>query len=221
MDEHTRMLLTADTYIRDLFVREDELLSGFAREAEAAGLPRIQVPPELGRFLSMLVRITGARRVLEIGTLGGYSATWMARALPPEGRIITLEREPRHAEFARSFLERAGVADRVEIVLGTALDSLPRLEASGEGPFDLVFIDADKASYPDYLRWALRLTRPGGVIVGDNVWRGGSVLSPETEDARGAAEFNRIAAESPRLEALLFTNRGGQDGFLVAVVRPG
>lgn len=207
-------------YIQDLFVHEDDLLRGFAEEMKAADMPAIQVPPELGKLLALLVRMTGARRVLEIGTLGGYSATWIARALPPGGRLVSLEKERRHAEFARGFLGRAGVADRVEIVVGAALNTLPSLLERGEPGYDMAFIDADKESYPAYLDWALRLVRPGGLIVADNVLRGGSVIEPgDDPQLRGIAELNRHAATSHLLDSLILPNRGGQDGILLAVVK--
>jgi predicted O-methyltransferase YrrM len=209
-----------DTYVRELFVEQDAVLESFPGEVEAAGMPPIQVPPELGKLLGLLVRMTGARRVLEIGTLGGYSAAWMARALPPGGTLVTLEKSEKHAAFARRFLERAGVADRVEIVVGDALETLPRLAERAEPHYDMLFIDADKPAYPAYLDWGLRLVRPGGLIVGDNVLRGGRVIEPDgNADALGAAEFNRHAAASPLLDALILPNRGGQDGILIAVVR--
>lgn len=209
-----------DAYVRELFIGEDEALAGFDSEAEAAGLPAIQVPRELGKLLGMLVRLTRARRVLEIGTLGGYSAAWMARDLPEDGRLVSLERSEKHAEFAREFLRRAGVGDKVEVLVGPALETLPSLLEREEPGFDLAFIDADKAAYPAYLDWALRMVRPGGVIVGDNVLRGGLVLDPGGDpDLDGLAEFNRHAAMSPLLESLILPNRGGGDGILLAVVK--
>ena len=179
------------------------------------------VPQPLGRLLGILVRAVGARRVLELGTLGGYSAIWMARALPTDGRLISLEVNPHHAEVARANLARAGVAERVEVRVGQALDLLPAVTA--EAPFDLVFIDADKVSYPAYLEWAVRLVRPGGLIVADNVLRGGAVIdpSPADVDARAIYEFNRRAAAHPRLDAIILPNRGGRDGILIAAVRAG
>ncbi len=207
-------------YVRELFIEEDEVLASFRSEAEAAGLPIIQVPQELGKLLGILVRTIGARRVLEIGTLGGYSATWMARALPEDGKLTSLEKEPRHAEFARLFLERTGVADKVEVVVGSALDTLPVLLDRPDPYFDMVFIDADKPSYPAYLDWSLRLVRPGGLIVADNVIRGGGVIEPGDDPVlRATAEFNQHTAASPLLDSLILPNRGGHDGILVAVVK--
>lgn len=206
-----------DAYIRDLFVPADPVLDAALHDMKAGGLPTIQVPPELGRLLAILVRTSGAQRILEIGTLGGYSAIWMARALPPDGHLLSLELDPHHADVARGNLARAGLAERVEIRVGAALELLPTLLA--EPPFDMVFIDADKPSYPQYLDWALRLVRPRGLIVGDNTLRGGAVLDPADDGARAIDRFNRAAAANPRLDAIILPNRSGNDGMLIAVVR--
>jgi predicted O-methyltransferase YrrM len=208
-----------DTYIQNLFIPDDPTLTEAVADASTAGLPTIQVPASLGKLLGILVRATGARRVLEIGTLGGYSAIWMARALPADGRLISLEVSERHADVARANLARAGVAERVEVRVGAALDSLPAL-ADGE-PFDLVFIDANKDGYPAYLDWALRLVHPGSLIVADNVLRGGAVADPDNTapDMRAVDRFNRATAGDPRLDATILPNRGGNDGILIAVVR--
>ena len=207
-----------EAYIRELFLPSDEVLEAAVRDMGAAGLPSIQVPAALGRLLGILVRGMGARRILEIGTLGGYSAIWMARALPPEGRLISLEADAHHAEVARANIARAGLGDRVEVRLGKALDLLPDL--AGDEPFDLAFIDADKTTYPAYLEWALRLVRPGGLIVADNVLRGGAILESHADDnARAVNQFNRAAAANPRLDAIILPNRGGQDGILIAAVK--
>lgn len=184
----------------------------------AAGLPGIDVSPAQGKFLALLVRITGAVRVLEIGTLGGYSTLWMASALPEGGRIITLEAEPLHARVARENIARAGHAGRVEVIEGPAVESLARLE----GPFDLIFVDADKPSNPDYLRAALRLSRKGTVIVLDNVVRGGGVVDAESRDPSiigTRAAFDMIARE-PRLTATAIQTVGakGWDGFAIMTV---
>ncbi len=209
-----------DRYIEELFIPDDATLRETLRTMEAEGLPLIGVPPALGKLLGILARAAGARRVLEIGTLGGYSAIWLARALAPGGRIISLEVDPRHAAVARANLERAGVGDLVEVRVGRALDLLPQLPP--EEPFDLVFIDADKVSYLAYLEWATLLARPGGLIVADNVLRDGRVLDEATadENARGVARFNRAVADDPRLDAIILPNRGGHDGVLVATVLP-
>ena len=206
-------------YIRDLFLPQDDVLEAALRRAREAGLRSIQVPPEVGRLLGILAHAIGARRILEIGTLGGYSAIQLARALPEDGRLITLELDPRHAEVARENLEAAGLSARVEVRLGRALDLLPSLAA--EAPFDLAFIDADKESYPAYLDWCLRLVRPGGLIVADNVLDRGRVVEVAQADSRGGAidAMNRAAASDPRLEALILPARDGSDGILVGVVR--
>lgn len=208
-----------DAYISDLFVKEDDALRGALDSARAAGLPGIQVPAPLGKLLSILTRATGAKKILELGTLGGYSGIWMARALPAGGTLISLEVSPHHAEVARGNFSRAGVSDKVEVRVGAALDTLPTLQ--GEAPFDLVYIDADKDNYPAYLDWAIRLARTGTLIVADNVLRGGAIINPASRDAgaQGIHELNRKAAEHPRLEALIVPNRNGHDGILIATVR--
>lgn len=210
---------TIDDYIQQLFIHEDEGLRGALEGAKAGGLPSIQVPAALGKLLAVLTMATGARKILEIGTLGGYSGIWLARALPAGGRLISLDVNAHHAEVARHSFARAGVADRVEVRVGPALDTLPTLES--EAPFDLVYIDADKENYPGYLEWAIRLARPGTLIVGDNVLRGGAIINPAADDAGAAGinTFNRRAAEHPRLEAIILPNRNGRDGVLLATVK--
>jgi predicted O-methyltransferase YrrM len=211
-----------DRYLGDLLAPHDAALERALDSNHEAGLPPIDVPPLLGKFLDVMVRTCGARRVLEIGTLGGYSTIWMARALPPDGRVITLELEPRHAEIARENLREAGVLERVDIRVGRALDSLQKLHAGGAAPFELVFIDADKQSMPEYLEWSLKLSRPGTVIVADNVVRDGKVLDLESTDpqVRGVQRFLEMAAREPRLSATAIPTVGarGYDGFAVAVV---
>jgi predicted O-methyltransferase YrrM len=206
-------------YIQKLFVHEDDASRRAREEARAEGLPGIEVSAELGRMLGILARAAGAKKILEIGTLGGYSGIWLARALSLDGKLITLEVNPHHAEVARRNFERAGVADRVAIRVGPALETLPDLR--GEAPFDLVFIDADKDNYPSYLDWALALSHPGTIVVADNVLQGGRVLAnpPPDAGAAGIQEFNRRAAEHPRLDAIILPARGARDGILVAVVR--
>ena len=187
-----------------------------------AKLPAIDVSPLQGKFLKVLVQMTQARRVLEIGTLGGYSTIWMARALPADGRIVSLEFNPKHADVARANLENAGLLDRVDLRVGPALDSLPMVESSGAGPFDLIFVDADKASNPQYLEWALKLARPGTVIVVDNVVRQGRIINAESTDPdiQGTRRFTEMLAAEPRLSATVLQNVGvkGYDGFAIAVV---
>jgi predicted O-methyltransferase YrrM len=211
-----------DSYIVEKLIPADAALSEARERNEAAGLPPIDVSPAQGKFLHLLARMIGARRVLEIGTLGGYSTIWLARALPEGGRLVTLERDARHAAIARANIERAGVSRVVDLRIGAALDLLPTVQAEGLGPFDLVFIDADKPNNPGYLEWALKLARPGTTIVLDNVVRRGAVADPESldPDVRGIrTAFDMIAAE-PRLSATALQTVGskGWDGFAIAVV---
>jgi predicted O-methyltransferase YrrM len=212
-----------DRYIDTLFAPADPALDAALRASAEAGLPAIQVSPGQGKLLYLLARLCGVRRILEIGTLGGYSAIWLGRALPADGRLVSLERDPAHAELARANLARAGLGDRVEVVVGPALETLPALAQGGAAPFDMVFIDADKGGYPAYLDWALRLTGPGALIAADNVVRGGAVLDPDGDDAaaRGARAFNAALAAEPRLEAIILQQVGtkGHDGLALARVR--
>lgn len=207
-----------DRYLGEHLLRPDPVLDDALRDSDAAGLPAINVAPNQGKFLHLLTLIAGARRVLEIGTLGGYSTIWLARALPADGRLVTLEADPAHAEVATANLRRAGLLDRVDVRVGAALDTLPQLQ----GPFDLVFIDADKPSNRDYVGWALRLARRGTVIVVDNVVRGGRVIDATTGDAAvdGTRRLFEYVATEPRLTATAVQTVGGKgyDGFLLAVV---
>lgn len=204
----------ADEYLCGLFAREDETLLALREEADRTGLPPIAVSPDAGRLLQVLLKAVGARRVLEVGTLGGYSAIWIARALPEDGRLITLESEPAHAAFARRFLARAGVAEQVEVREGRALDLLPALD--GER-FDAVFLDADKEPLPTYFDWALRLLRPGGLLIADNALWGGRVYDAAENDARteGVREFNRRLANDPRVTGIVVPTH---DGVAIGVV---
>ena len=216
--ENTQDLHTAlDAYIQERYGPSDSLLQELLDTARQEGLPPIQVPPALGHLLSMLIHIAGVRRVLEIGTLAGYSTIWMARALPEGGRLVSLEVEPRHAALAIRFLARAGLAQRVDVRIGPALESLASLVE--EPPFDLVFIDADTLSLPAYLDWALRLTRAGGLILADNVLRG--VLEPGSPSAQVEAmrTYNDRVAQDPRLEAIILLTRDGLEGLSLARVR--
>ncbi|GJG87422.1 O-methyltransferase [Gemmatimonadetes bacterium T265] len=211
-----------DALVDGLFVAEDPALAGALVLSAEAGLPAIHVAPAQGKFLQLLARLVGARRVLEIGTLGGYSTIWLARALPAGGRVVTLEAEPTHAAVARANFARAGLADVVELREGPALDTLPAVEADGLGPFDLVFIDADKPSAPEYVAWAVRLARRGAVIVLDNVVRGGAVADPHSPDPRvqGVRRAMELLAADPRVDATALQTVGGKgyDGFALAVV---
>jgi predicted O-methyltransferase YrrM len=212
-----------DDYIIDRLVPQDQALEESLAANKAAGLPAIDVSPNQGKLLSLFARMAGARRVLEVGTLGGYSTIWLARALPSDGRIVTLEAEPRHAEVARRNLDRAGVTDRVDIRVGPALETLPQIEAEGLAPFDLIFIDADKPNNPHYLAWAIRLARPGTVIIGDNVVRDGAVADATSADPGviGTRQFFDMIAAEPRLDATAIQTVGskGWDGLMLAIVR--
>ena len=212
-----------DAYIDKLFVADDPVLEACVERARRAGLPDIQISAGQGKFLTLLVRMIGARRILEIGTLAGYSTIWLARALPADGRVVTLEFSSDHAKVARENIASVGLTAQIEVVAGAALDSLPKVAARGEGPFDLVFIDADKTNYPAYLDWAVQLTRPGGLILADNVVRAGAVLAPDEADemAMGAAAFNTKLAADNRLEAIILQQVGvkGHDGLAIARVR--
>jgi predicted O-methyltransferase YrrM len=211
-----------DGYIAGLFVPEDGALTRNVEDADAAGLPAIQVSANEGKLLYLIARMSRARRILEIGTLAGYSTTWLARALPAGGSLITLEREPLHAEVARRNLARAGVSEVVEIRVGNAAESLRDLIRGGAEPFDLVFLDADKAGYVEYLDLALQLSHPGTVILADNVIRHGSVMETEPPDAAdaGARAYNQAIAQHPRLESLVLPIiRRRIDGLAISIVR--
>jgi caffeoyl-CoA O-methyltransferase len=205
----------AGDYIAGLFSAEDELLAALREEADRTGLPPIAISADEGRLLQVLLTAIGARRVLEVGTLGGYSAICMARALPRNGRVLSVEIDEKHAVFARRYVERAGLSDRVEVRVGRALDVLPSLD--GE-KFDAMFLDADKEPLPTYFEWALRLVRPGGLIIGDNALWGGRVYERDENDDRttGVREFNRRMATDPRVLAIIVPTH---DGVAIAVVR--
>lgn len=205
----------AGEYISGLFGAEDELLASLREEADRTGLPPIAISADEGRLLQVLLTAIGARRVLEVGTLGGYSAICMARALPPGGKLLSVEIDETHAAFARRYVERAALADRVEIRVGRALEVLPSLD--GER-FDAIFLDADKEPLPTYFEWGLRLVRPGGLLIGDNALWGGRVYENENADdrTRGVREFNRRMATDPRVLGIIVPTH---DGVAVAVVR--
>jgi predicted O-methyltransferase YrrM len=211
-----------DRYLEGALLAADPALDAALAANAAAGLPTIDVSPCHGKLLHLLARMQGARRILEIGTLGGYSAIWLARALPPDGKLITLEFQAKHAEVARANLARAGVDKLVEIRVGAALESLPKLLAEGQGPFDLVFIDADKENNPEYVAWALRLTKPGSVIVVDNVVRQGHVIDAASDNPQvvGTRRMFDALSREPRLSATAIQTVGvkGHDGFLLARV---
>ncbi len=211
-----------DRYLGQFFAPPDPALDDALEASEAAGLQAINVTPLQGKLLYLLASMRGARTILEIGTLGGYSTIWLARALPPGGRIITLEVDPEHARVAGGNLARAGLAAVAEVRVGPALETLPALAAEGAGPFDLIFIDADKPNNPEYFAWALRLARPGSVIVVDNVVRNGAIVDDAAEDPtiRGTRRLFELMAAEPRVTATVMQTVGvkGHDGFAVALV---
>jgi predicted O-methyltransferase YrrM len=213
-----------DRYFTERLGLDDDVLAAAQRDCQAAGLPPISVSAPQGKLLQLLALSIGARSILEIGTLGGYSAIWMARALPPGGRLVSLEIDARHAKVAAGNLERAGVAGKVSVRLGPALETLPKLEREGAGPFDLVFIDADKPSNPQYVEWAVRLARPGALIVLDNVVRAGKVIAGESGDpvVQGVRRAMDVLAGDARLSATAIQTVGtkGHDGFALALVLP-
>jgi predicted O-methyltransferase YrrM len=211
-----------DRYLEGSIVPQDSALVAALKASEAAGLPAIQVSPTQGKLLHLLARSVCARNILEIGTLGACSTIWLARALPVGGRLITLEADPKHAEVSRANIARAGLSEIVEIRLGRAIDSLPRLAAEGRGPFDFIFIDADKPSNPQYWAWALKLARRGSLIVIDNVIRKGAVADPASTDPKvvGTRKMFELIAAEPRVSATVIQTVGskGYDGFALAVV---
>jgi predicted O-methyltransferase YrrM len=200
-----QLLDQIDDYVENLFVPPDAALAQNLKDADAAGLPAIAISPGQGRFVYLLAKIAGAKRILEIGTLGGYSTTCLARALPDDGKVVTLELSPEHAAVARKNLDRAGIGGRVEIRIGSASDTLDKMIVAGEASFDFVFIDADKPGYVGYLNQVLQLSHPGTVIVGDNLIRHGDVLAEVAPDeqAVGVKAFNALIASHPRLESIL------------------
>ncbi|GAA3817284.1 O-methyltransferase [Streptomyces phyllanthi] len=218
----SRLWNDVDAYLADLLSPEDDALTAALRDSDAAGLPHINVATTQGKLLQLLVQIQGGRRILEFGTLGGYSTIWLARALPEDGRLISFEYDARHAEVARRNLDRAGVGRLVDVRVGPALESLPKLADENPEPFDFVFIDADKANNRNYLEWALKLTRPGALIVIDNVIRGGAVADAGTEDpaVRGTRAALELIASHPKLSGTAVQTVGskGWDGFALARV---
>ncbi|MFV7529119.1 O-methyltransferase [Enterobacter mori] len=209
-----------DNYMISSLIPEDDVLSQVLENNKRAGLPEHDVAANQGQLLALFVRMTHARRILEIGTLGAYSSIWMARALPPDGKLITLEADPTHADVARQNIQLAGLTDRIQLIEGPALNSL---ENFGDvPPFDLIFIDADKPNNPGYLEWALHYSRPGTVIIGDNVVRDGEVINGQSDDARvlGVRRFIEMIGDNPRLTATALQTVGvkGWDGFTLAIV---
>lgn len=212
-----------DHYLTDTLLPPDPILDGALAASDSAGLPAIQVSAAQGKLLEILARVQGAASILEVGTLGGYSTIWLARALPPNGKLVTLELDPKHAEVAKANIARAGFSEQVELRVGNALETLPRLVSEGYGPFDLAFIDADKASIPQYFTLALQMSRPGALIIVDNVVREGAVIDADSEDAsvRGVRRLNEMMAAEPRVSATVIQTVGvkGYDGFAVALVK--
>jgi predicted O-methyltransferase YrrM len=211
-----------DAYFADRLSLSDPILDVVLAANAGAGLPAIDVSPAQGKFLNLIARMIGAKRILEIGTLGGYSSVWLARALPDDGRLVTLEANARHADIARGNFQRAGFTERIDLRVGPALETLPRLKAEGGGAFDLVFVDADKPNNSAYFTWALQLTRPGSVIIVDNVVRDGAVVEAASRDStvRGVRDFFDLLAAEPRVSATALQTVGakGWDGLAIALV---
>ena len=222
MSENKTLFTQVDDYIDNLFIGDDAVMQAVERSLVEAELPQISVSPSQGKFLHILARLMKARRILELGTLAGYSTIWLARALPADGRLVTIEYDPTHAEVARKNIELAGFANRVDVRVGRGLDVLPQLEAEGAGPFDFVFIDADKQPYAEYFQWALRLSRPGTLIIADNVVRDGKVIDEESSDelVKGVRRFNDLLAATPSVTAVVLQLVGvkDHDGMAFALV---
>ena len=211
-----------DHYITDVLVKADPVLDAALAASDAAGLPAISVSPNQGKLLQLAAQAIKAKCILEIGTLGGYSTIWLGRALPEGGRLISLEANEKHATVARSNIANAGLGDKVEVRLGRALETLPRIAAESKGPFDLAFIDADKQNNPEYFQWALTLSRPGSLIIIDNVVRDGAVANAASldPDVLGVRRLNELMASDPRVFATAMQTVGikGYDGFAIALV---
>ncbi len=211
-----------DRYINETLVPEDAGMRDALAASDAAGLPSIQITAAQGRMLELLARSVGAKRILELGTLGGYSTLWLVRGLAPGGKVVTVEYDAHHAEVARATFARAGVTDRIDLREGAALDVLPKLAAESAGPFDLVFVDADKANMPDYFRLSLQLARVGSFIIADNVIREGDVIEAKSADpsVRGVRRMNELIAAEPRVSATAIQTVGskGYDGFALILV---
>jgi len=211
-----------DQYIADLFIKPDEALRAAEQSHKLEDIPLINVSPSQGRLLYLFAKLAHAGKILEVGTLAGYSTIWMAKALPKEGKLISLEIDPRHAEIARKNIERAGLSSKVEIRVGKAIDLLPELKKENAGPFDMIFIDADKPPYAEYYEWAVKLSRPGTLIIADNVIRDGKVLNPDHSDpmVKGVQRFNKVLAADSRVSATILQTIGVKeyDGMALAIV---
>jgi predicted O-methyltransferase YrrM len=214
--------MAVDNYFCDLLVRSDVALDAAITSSDEAGLPSHHVAPNQGKLLQLLAQIQCARRILEIGTLAGYSTIWLARALPHDGCLITLESDPKHADVAEANIARADLSHLVDLQRGNALDSLQKLHTKGIEPFDFIFIDADKPNNPNYLNWSLKLSRPGTIIIGDNVVRNGEIINPDSQDdkVQGIRQFSQLLADEPRISATVLQTVGskGYDGFIIARV---
>lgn len=214
---------SVDQYICDFFVPQDEALLAAERSLQEEGMPPISVSPNQGKFLHLLALLCKAKRILEVGTLAGYSTIWMARALPKDGKLISLEYEPKHARVAKRNVERAGLQSKVEIRVGKGLDLLPKLLEEKVEPFDMVFIDADKPPYVEYFQWALKLSRPGTLIIADNVIRDGKVMDASTDDemVMGAQRFNKMLSQNKDVTATILQMVGVKeyDGMALAIVK--
>jgi predicted O-methyltransferase YrrM len=220
--DHEQTWSAVDQYLSGELGLDDAILRDAIAASNAAGLPEIQVSATQGKMLHLLARLQGARRILELGTLGGYSTIWLARALPADGRLVTLEFDPKHAEVARANFARAGLEKVIDLRVGAALDTLPQLVQEGAGPFDLIFIDADKDNYPGYFEWSLKLAGRGTLIIADNVVRQGGVIDPAHPDVRvqGVRRFLAMVAAEPRVSATTIQTVGskGYDGFAMVLV---
>ena len=214
------LFISVDDYISHLFIPEDEALTAATASIKEAGIGDMSISPVQGSFLQLLVKLTRAAKILELGTFAGYSTIWLARGLPEQGRLITLEFSPVHADMAKKNIQRAGLDATVEIRIGKAIELLPELAAESAGPFDLIFIDADKPPYADYFEWALKLSRPGTLIIFDNVIRDGKVLDPESTDAAviGVKRLNKVLAADRRVTATIMTTVGVKDYDGMAIV---
>jgi caffeoyl-CoA O-methyltransferase len=212
-----------DQYISDLFIPADPALTAAEDSHKLENIPHINVSPNLGRFLYLMAKLTKSEKILEVGTLAGYSTIWMARALPEKGKLISLEIDPRHAAVARKNIDRAGLSTKVEVREGKAIELLAQLVEHKSGPFDMIFIDADKPPYTEYFEWALKLSRPGTLIIADNVIRDGKVLKPGHEDpmVQGAQRFNKALAASKKVDATILQTIGVKeyDGMAIAIVK--
>ena len=212
-----------DHYISDLFIPKDEALIAAEQSHQLEDIPLINVSPNQGKLLNLFATLSNAKKILEIGTLAGYSTIWMAKALPKDGQLISLELDPRHADVARKNIERAGLSGKVEVRVGKAIDLLPKLAEENAGPFDMIFIDADKPPYAEYFQWALKLSRPGTLIIADNVIRDGKVLDADTSDemVKGAQRFNKLLSENAAVNAVIMQTIGVKeyDGMALAIVK--